>query len=499
MASWISRLTPTGRGEEQLKQLGEVTQEKPQLEQGSLSEKLELAEKQAHIMSADNNESSSEKETQREHLARHFNQLTKSESPEPATKNESKSKGKAVACDWKGDPVEPQYDDLAAQHNTPDHAELSSREIPETRGPFHPRTYWRKPQRLGQQHLPAQTTPSAVARPYTRSPTEADAKPYADAGRVFAPRPTPTSDKEESNRKTTKIYAKDPTKDSLNESVKDSTKDSANKPIRKFPLEQFEKPSKDNSNVNGKKTDKETTKSNGRLPGESPLKPESARLGLHTQPHAEDANSNESAQGKGPEPQPDDTNHLFACKYFHRHPAESSQDVESGGDVCVVDPEPFTDEPESTREKQKQDPEHAGRDEVIGVIHPANCEEHPEAKEEHLVCDNPRLGKMIAVYQKIEAKQQEVMDKMTKKTEEKEQKARVKREAKEKKAREKQERREKRALEKQERKAEKAMKRQERQERRERQKSRGSTTSMGSTTETYIPPAIPVPPAASAT
>ncbi|KAK8080447.1 hypothetical protein PG997_008265 [Apiospora hydei] len=132
MASWISRLTPTpsnpgtpgGRGEEQLEKLGEVSQGKPQLEQSTLSEKLEFAKQQAQIMSAGDTPGSGEKETQREHLVRHINQFTKPESPEPATKVASKGKGKAVACDWKGDPVEPQYDDLAAQHNTPDHAEL---------------------------------------------------------------------------------------------------------------------------------------------------------------------------------------------------------------------------------------------------------------------------------------------------------------------------------------------------------------------------------------
>ncbi|KAK7927212.1 hypothetical protein PG985_004210 [Apiospora marii] len=124
MSSWLSRLTPTERGEEALKKVGEVSQGKPQLEQGTLSEKLDLVQKQAQIMSPDSKEGSNEKETQREHLARHFDQLTKSESPEPATKDEGKDKGKALACGWKNDPAEPEYDDLAAQHNTRDHAEL---------------------------------------------------------------------------------------------------------------------------------------------------------------------------------------------------------------------------------------------------------------------------------------------------------------------------------------------------------------------------------------
>ncbi|KAK7958416.1 hypothetical protein PG988_013264 [Apiospora saccharicola] len=75
-------------------------------------------------MSIDNKEGSNEKETPREHLVRHINESTKSKSPEPATNDESKDKGKALACGWKGDPVELQYDDLAAQHNLPDHAEL---------------------------------------------------------------------------------------------------------------------------------------------------------------------------------------------------------------------------------------------------------------------------------------------------------------------------------------------------------------------------------------
>ncbi|KAK8060214.1 hypothetical protein PG996_010144 [Apiospora saccharicola] len=130
MSSWLSRLTPTGgltpteRGEEALKKVGEVSQGKPHLEDGSLSEKLDFAQKQAQIMSIDNKEGSNEKETPREHLVRHINESTKSKSPEPATNDESKDKGKALACGWKGDPVELQYDDLAAQHNLPDHAEL---------------------------------------------------------------------------------------------------------------------------------------------------------------------------------------------------------------------------------------------------------------------------------------------------------------------------------------------------------------------------------------
>lgn len=124
MSSWLSRLTPTERGEETLKKIGEVSQGKPQLEEGTLSEKLDFVQKQAQIMSTDNKEGSDENETQREHLARHVNQLTKSESPEPTTKNEGKDKGKALACGWKNDPAEPEYDDLAAQHNIPDHAEL---------------------------------------------------------------------------------------------------------------------------------------------------------------------------------------------------------------------------------------------------------------------------------------------------------------------------------------------------------------------------------------
>ncbi|KAK8010790.1 hypothetical protein PG990_009755 [Apiospora arundinis] len=134
MASWLSRMTPTERREDPLKKLGEVSQEKlgkvsqgkPQLEQGFLSDKLNLAKKQAQIMSANDSEENSEKETQQEHLVRHINQLTKSGSPEPHAEEDGKSKGngKAAACDWKGDPAEPQYDDLASQHNIPDHAEL---------------------------------------------------------------------------------------------------------------------------------------------------------------------------------------------------------------------------------------------------------------------------------------------------------------------------------------------------------------------------------------
>lgn len=124
MASWLSRLTPTERGEEALKKIGEVSQSKPQLEEAPLSEKLEFAQKQAQIMSTDNKEGNNEKETHRENLKHHFDQLTKFESPEPATNDEGKDKGKAIACDWKGDPAEPQYDELAAQHNMPDHAEL---------------------------------------------------------------------------------------------------------------------------------------------------------------------------------------------------------------------------------------------------------------------------------------------------------------------------------------------------------------------------------------
>ncbi|KAK8080446.1 hypothetical protein PG997_008264 [Apiospora hydei] len=257
---------------------------------------------------------------------------------------------------------------------------------------------------------------------------------------VFAPRPTPASDKE-TNKK--------PPKDSAN--------DSAKKSIRKFSLERFEKP----SSSKGKNADKEPTKSGEQLPGELYVQAHSKASGHHKQPIAEDANSDESTQGKGPDPQPKNTRNHHVCEYFHEHSPEASQDAGSGKHICVLDPEPLADEPESTREKQKKDHGHAGHDEVVGVIHQADCEEHPEATEEHLVADNPRLGKMIAVYQKIEAKVGRSEEEKEKRArakseakEEKEQKERAKREAKEKKARERQERKEKRAQEKQERRAE---------------------------------------------
>ena len=134
MSSWLSRLTPTERGEDPLKKLGETSQEKlgdvsqrkPQLEQGILPDKLAAARKQAQIMSANDKDEYNEKETQREHLARHVDQLSKSESPKPSAIRGAGegNNDKAAACDWKGDPAEPQYNDLASQHNIPDHADL---------------------------------------------------------------------------------------------------------------------------------------------------------------------------------------------------------------------------------------------------------------------------------------------------------------------------------------------------------------------------------------
>ena len=277
--------------------------------------------------------------------------------------------------------------------------------------------------------------------------------------------------------------------------------DTPKKSTRQFSLERFEKPSehssstnggridnepdkntghlsgessiKDISNTNDKKTKKESTAGSGRLPGDSStkdttkadsngplashissLKSGLSRVGQYFNSSSGGADSEKSAQGNGPEAQPNDSKHSRVCNHLHGHPPGSSQDAESGGHVCVLDPEPMADESAATREKHNKVADHTGHDELIGVIHPADCEEHPDAKAEHLVADNPRLGRMIAVYQKIEAKQKEVMDKLSKSNEDKEQKERVKREkqeAKEKKAREKLERREKRARERQER------------------------------------------------
>ncbi|KAK7956302.1 uncharacterized protein PG986_005524 [Apiospora aurea] len=440
----------SGRGEEQLEKLGEDSQGKPRLEQGTLSEKLEFANQQAQIISADDTPGSGEQETQREHLVRHINQFTKPESPEPVTKVTSKGKGKAVACDWKGDPVEPQpdppeiqYDDLshepAAKSQKQEGHSTQERTGGSTKGSAYNTNQPKQHQELLEDLVQEPT--SKPAQSSTPMP----------AG-VFAPRPTPASDKE-TNKK--------PSKDSGNDSTKKSTKDSGNDPTKKsfreFSLERFEKP----SSSKGKNADKEPTKSGEQLPGELHVQARSKAPGHHKQPSAEDANSDKSTQGKGPDPQPKNTRNHHVCEYFHEHSPEASQDAGSEKHIFVLDPEPMADEPESTREKQKKDHEHAGHDEAIGVIHQADCEEHPEATEEHLVADNPRLGKMIAVYQKIEAKVGRSEEDKEKRAwakseakEEKEQKERAKREAKEKKALERQERKEKRAQEKQERRAE---------------------------------------------
>ncbi|KAK6853134.1 hypothetical protein PG995_009946 [Apiospora arundinis] len=327
-----------------------------------------------------------------------------------------------------------------------------------------------------------------ITKDTTLKPTQGPAQ--GPAG-VSAPRPTPTSDKGS---------AKKSSKESTKESAKGSVKKSANKTTKEYS----EKPGKDGSKTDGKKTDKESTKSNGRSPGGSStkgasktqpsprksqdgvLRPQhplqrsgSKRSGHSKQATAEDANSDESTQGKESKPEPNGNKQHHVCKPFHEHTSPVSPSSDSQGNLGKLDPEPISAESEHTHGQGKKDPQHIGQNKVVAEVHPAGCDMHPDVKEEHLVTDNPRLGKMMAVYQKIEDK--------IKSKEDKEERAKRKQEEKEKKAREKKERREKRALEKQERKAQRARRREEAQ-----------ATQTDTEWKTEDEPTIPAMPAAGA-
>ncbi|KAK8060213.1 hypothetical protein PG996_010143 [Apiospora saccharicola] len=374
--------------------------------------------------------------------------------------------------------------------------------------------------------------------PTPTSDKESSKKPTKDSLKDSAKASAKGHSKEytkDSFKGSTKDSAKDSTKGSTEDSANDSIMDTYKKSAREVSLERFEKPSEHSSNANGENPDKGLTKTTGHLSGESSTKDSSktngektenqstggserfpgdsstkdstkadsngplvshisslaksglTRVGHYFHASSGDADSEESIRGDGPEPRPNDKKHSRACKYSHGHPPGSSPDAVSEGHVCVLDPEPMTEESGATREKQKKVADHTGQDEVIGVIHPADCEEHPDAKAEHLVADNPRLGKMIAVYQKIEAKQKEVMEKLSKSEEDKERKERVKQEkqeAKEKKHRERHERREQRAREKQERAERRAQEKQERAKRAaEKRESLGTTGGTDGTTD----------------
>ena len=177
--------------------------------------------------------------------------------------------------------------------------------------------------------------------------------------------------------------------------------------------------------------------SSNKSPGKSPKEP-----------------AQEYSEKPGKVPDSDEIKQLHhVCRPFHEHISPDSPNTDGQSHLRKVVPEPLASGPEDAHEKGKNDLQHTEHDTVVAEIHQADCDEHPDTKVEHLVADSPRLGKMMAVYQKIEAKQKQVKDKMTRSKEDKEKKAKDKQEAKEKKAREKKERKEKRALQRQERRA----------------------------------------------
>ncbi|KAK8119446.1 uncharacterized protein PG998_004072 [Apiospora kogelbergensis] len=344
MSSWLSRLTPTERGEDPLKKLGETSQEKlgdvsqrkPQLEQGILPDKLAAARKQAQIMSANDKDEYNEKETQREHLARHVDQLYKSESPKPPAIRGAGEGNNDKAAAY---PPEIEYDDLF-------HEPGAESQKPErhTTGKS-PKDLAHGTNRPGQQ----QTIVPIITKDTTLKPTQDPTQALAG---VYAPRPTPTSDRESSNKS----------------------------------------------------------------PGKSPKEP-----------------AQEYSEKPGKEPDSDEIKQLHhVCRPFHEHISPDSPNTDGQSHLRKVVPEPLASGPEDAHEKGKNDLQHTEHDTVVAKVHQADCDEHPDTKVEHLVADSPRLGKMMAVYQKIEAKQKQVKDKMTRSKEDKEKKAKDKQEAKEK-------------------------------------------------------------------